>query len=561
MNAVNEATEIRLLRTLEHLEARLQRIEQRMDIPVSAREEFDDIDPGYTGATDENEGQGLEYRIGRIWLPRIGVVVLTLGIVFLLTLPLSVLPHLIANTLGFVLSGMILAASAIWRKTFPEFARYLVGGGMLLLFFSTMRLHFFGADPVVPGITVEIVLLLLVVAVNLWLALRADSMFLAAMSMGMGFLAVLCSPADHVLLGGILFFVVLSSILAYRRRWSGLLSTTVCFAAVAHILWSLNNPLFGTESVIRSEPFVNLLYLLAYIVVTGVTNLRMSERDGEHHSVVFTAILIASLPLMVLFFLTLTTFSADLAMTQLLAFLVYAGLAVASWKRVSSRYPTFFYTMVGNLALSAAIFQQFAIPDNFLWLCLQSFVVISLAIWFRSRIIVVTNFMIFISIVFAYLVLVDSITAVSLAFGFVAVLSARIMNWQHDRLELKADMLRNAYLLTALFIFPYTLYHLLPSQYVSLSWVGIAALYYLLSKLLDNFKYRWMALTTLIAAVIHLMIAGTTSLEPTYRIISFIVVGIVLLGVSLLYFKSSAKQQATAQQEESARPGHPEPEK
>jgi hypothetical protein len=224
--------------------------------------------------------------------------------------------------------------------------------------------------------------------------------------------------------------------------------------------------------------------------------------------------------------------------------IVYLGLAITSWQRVSSRYPTFFYTMIGNLALSAAIFQQFAIPDNFLWLCLQSFLVISLAIWFRSRIIVVTNFVIFISIFLSYLVLADTINAISLVFGFVAVFSARIMNWQHDRLELKADMLRNAYLLTALFMFPYALYHLVPPGYVSLSWVGIASFYYLMSKLLNNFKYRWMALATLLIAVIHLMIVGTTSFEPAYRIVSFIVLGLVLLGVSLWYFKSTAKQES-----------------
>ncbi|MDT8322663.1 MAG: hypothetical protein RRA94_01025, partial [Bacteroidota bacterium] len=204
-------------------------------------------------------------------------------------------------------------------------------------------------------------------------------------------------------------------------------------------------------------------------------------------------------------------------------------------------FVTFFYTMAGNLALSAAIFQQFETPNEFLWLCLQSFLVISLAIWFRSRIIVVTNFAIFLGVFLAYLVLAPSINGISLAFGFVAIASARIMNWQRDRLELRADMLRNAYLLTALFIFPYALYHLVPAGYVSLSWVAVGAFYYLMSKLLGNFKYRWMALTTLLAAVVHLMIAGTTSFEPAYRIVSFIVLGLVLLAVSLWYFKTGTR--------------------
>jgi uncharacterized membrane protein len=451
---------------------------------------------------------------------------------------------MIANTLGFVLTAVILASSAIWRKSFPEFARYLIGGAMLLLYFSTMRLHFFGGEPLVTSVTVEIILLLLVVAINLLLSIRSGSMFLAAMSMLMGYITALSSPNDHMLFAGILLMTVITVVLALRYAWPALLPTGITFAVFAHFLWSINNPFFGNLAEIRTEPLVNLFFLLAYILVIGIANLRYSNRDDESNMAILTAFFNASLPFIVVLFLTSTTFGDQLSLIQLLTAIVYLGLAITSWQRVSSRYPTFFYTMIGNLALSAAIFQQFAIPDNFLWLCLQSFLVISLAIWFRSRIIVVTNFVIFISIFLSYLVLADTINAISLVFGFVAVFSARIMNWQHDRLELKADMLRNAYLLTALFMFPYALYHLVPPGYVSLSWVGIASFYYLMSKLLNNFKYRWMALATLLIAVIHLMIVGTTSFEPAYRIVSFIVLGLVLLGVSLWYFKSTAKQES-----------------
>lgn len=540
MNTINETRDAQLLQVLEQLESRLRRIERRMDMHSPDT-------PAVNALTDERieyeEHEGLELRIGRVWLPRLGVIVLTLGVIFLLTLPLDVLPNGIANALGYVLTGVVLIFSRLWWKSLPEFSRYLQGAAMLLLYFSTMRLHFFSGAAAVESVTVEFLLLLAVVALNLLISLRSGSMYLTAMSLVMGYLTALTALNPYALMSGILLMSAVTIAIALVRNWPGLLPTGITFAALAHFLWSINNPLFGSGAEVQTEPFANLLFLVAIIIMFGVGALWLTMRHGENNTLIVASFFNTVLPYLLLLFLTLAGFKEYFTGIQTLTAVAYLGLAVATWRLTAGRYTTFFYTMAGNLALSAAIFLQFAVPEKFLWLCLQSFLAISLAIWFRSKIIVVTNFMIFLAIFIAYLALTDAVNAVGLVFGLVAIFSARIMNWQRDRLELKADMLRTAYLLTALFIFPYTLYHMLPGAWVSLSWVAVAALYYVLSRLLDNFKYRWMALTTLLLAVLHLMIYGTTNLEPVYRIVSFIALGIVLLGVSFWYFKSAGKTE------------------
>jgi len=128
-----------------------------------------------------------------------------------------------------------------------------------------------------------------------------------------------------------------------------------------------------------------------------------------------------------------------------------------------------------------------------------------------------------------------------LSFGLVALLSARIMNWQKHRLELKTEFMRNSYLITAFFMIPYSLYQIVPTGYISLSWVAIALFYYLLSMFLNNKKYRWMALFTLLLTVLYILIIGIAKLDPIYRIVSFIVLGIVLLGLSIVYTKMKTK--------------------
>jgi hypothetical protein len=71
------------------------------------------------------------------------------------------------------------------------------------------------------------------------------------------------------------------------------------------------------------------------------------------------------------------------------------------------------------------------------------------------------------------------------------------------RLALKTELMRNAYLARAFVIIPYGLYHAVPKNYVSLSWLSAAVFYFIMSLILKNKKYRWMAILTIFLAVIY----------------------------------------------------------
>ena len=103
--------------------------------------------------------------------------------------------------------------------------------------------------------------------------------------------------------------------------------------------------------------------------------------------------------------------------------------------------------------------------------------------------------------------------------------------------------MRNAYLASAFVVFPYALYHLVPGAYVSVSWVGVAVVYYLMNLIVRNPKYRWMGHLTLLLTVLYVIVVGLTQLAPTYRIISFLVLGTVLLVVSLVFTQVRARRK------------------
>ncbi|MDH4071085.1 MAG: hypothetical protein OEV30_11765, partial [Ignavibacteria bacterium] len=208
----------------------------------------------------------------------------------------------------------------------------------------------------------------------------------------------------------------------------------------------------------------------------------------------------------------------------------------------------------GYLAFSVAIIKAFAVPELFVWLSLQSLVVVATAVWFRSRFIVVANFGIYLAVIIGYLIVASEESGISIGFGIVALASARILNWQKDRLELKTELMRNAYLFSAFAVFPYALFHLVPSGFVSLAWTGTALLYYLMNMVTRSQKYRWMGHMTLMLTALYVVVIGIVQLTPTLRVVSFLALAAVLLAVSMIFTRRS-KRRMSKGEIDGTRPG------
>jgi uncharacterized membrane protein len=83
----------------------------------------------------------------------------------------------------------------------------------------------------------------------------------------------------------------------------------------------------------------------------------------------------------------------------------------------------------------------------------------------------------------------------------------------------------------------YTLYNAVAKDYVTISWGLAAVAYMIMSVIMKNAKYRWLAFLTLIAAVFNLFMFDISKMGVGYRIVAFIFVGLIILGVSFYYTK------------------------
>jgi uncharacterized membrane protein len=158
-----------------------------------------------------------------------------------------------------------------------------------------------------------------------------------------------------------------------------------------------------------------------------------------------------------------------------------------------------------------------------------------MALWFRSKVIVVMNTFLFLILLIVYLSTAHSLNSANFAFALVSLVTARTVNWQKARLEIKTELLRNTNLLMGFFMMLYALFRAVPQNYVTLSWAIAAGLYFLLSFAMKNIKYRYLALGTLAATVLHLFIMDMARVEILYRVIAFLFVAMVSIALSMYY--------------------------
>ena len=491
----------------------------------------------------EVEGE-FEFEVGQNWFAVAGILALAIGAGFMLSLPYARLPAAVPSLAGLIAAAALFLLARVGQRAFELVASYLRGAGMALLFFATLRLYFFGAQHALDtGSLAGRALLTVVAALNLALAWRRQSPWLVGLALVLAYATVIAIGSPGFVLGSLLLLSVLLAAGCLRAHWPrfGLVGIPLGYAT--YFVWVIGNPFLGGKFHFVAAPALAPFCLLALVAVWAALILWREDRSTEDAISGLGAVLNCGFGYLLFLIHTAASFAPVLAGAHVLASLVFISLAVLFWVRERSRVSTFFYAMIGYAALSVAIMKASSVPVVFVWLSLQSVVVVATAVWFRSRFIVVANFVIYVMIILGYVLVAKGETGVSIGFGFVALGSARILNWQRNRLELKTELMRNAYLLSAFVVFPYALYHLVPGRYVGLSWVGLALVYYVLNLVVRNQKYRWMGHTTLLLTLIYVVVVGISQFEPIYRIVSFLVLGTVLLVVSLSFTRLRRRQR------------------
>ncbi len=163
--------------------------------------------------------ESFEVRFGADWLPRIGIAVLLIGMVFLVTWSYQYLGRGGKVALSYLCCAALGVLGAWLEKKTAAFARVLQAGALALTYFVTYAAHYVEAFRVIDSPAIGLALLLVVVAGVVVVADRKQSAPLGGLALFLGYLTSVISGVETFTLAANAVLAAAALVFLARNRW------------------------------------------------------------------------------------------------------------------------------------------------------------------------------------------------------------------------------------------------------------------------------------------------------------------------------------------------------
>ena len=485
----------------------------------------------------------IESRVGEYGMAWLGNIVLLFGVTFLVQYLQNKGFPVFSFLTGFISIAAIYVTAYFTRNSYSYLSRLFSYTGHLLLFYLSIHLHFFESNPIISNKTVGLIITILVTVVLFTIAFRRQSQLMLFMVMVMFLITGIISNSTTIMAVFTSIVAILSAYLFYRFFWSKLYIIFIFLIYLSHWIWLLNNPFLGNSIEFIASPGYNIVAVfITGFALSVIAFFRQKEKisdDFKIASIIFNGLGFTSILLITTFIYYVSNY-VFLYATITLFCLIFS---IVLKKTNSNEIIASMYALYGFLAMSVSFYGIYDFPAAYLFFSLQSLLVVSMALWFRSRFIVIMNTILYFILLVFYLKDKSGIISTDFSFMLVAFITARIINWKKERLNIKTEIVRNFYLLAGFVMTLVSFYQAFPKDYVTVSWIGAAILLFVLSLLLKNVKYRWLAIATVIASAIKLIFVDMSNIDIGYRVLVFLGLAIISIIVSILYTRYLKKRK------------------
>ncbi len=440
-----------ILKRLRSIEYRLSRLESSISIdekrdylqpdePVQPANQLLNTD------TPDEEEKGLESQIGQFGLAWLGNIVLLFGIAFLAQYLMNTGSRFFSFLFGYIASAAIFILANYIKKSNGNLAFIFRINAHLLLYYITVRLHFFSASPLIAQRSVSIIFLLILIAIQVYLSIRNSSQTSATLAVFFALTTSILADTTYLTIPIVTLIAAGTVYFYFRFKWETLTVVALILSYLAFIMWLFGNPLLGHAMQMISGPHIGVKYMLGLGACFSVVSLfRKKDSDSDDFLTSVTVINGILFTILLLLIVLRYFFNDYIGMFGVITIccLLYSVIlhSKSNWNFASA-----FYALYGFLAMSIALYGIFGLPRVYLLLSIQSLLVVSMALWFRNRLIIVINSILFLTILIVYLFSSRSINSVNFSFVLIALISARIVNWKRSRLQIKTDLIRNLYM-------------------------------------------------------------------------------------------------------------------
>lgn len=479
----------------------------------------------------------IEFRVGEYGMAWLGNIVLFFGITFLVGYFQNTGLEILSAAAGFITVAGIYICSWFTRISYFYISKLFAFNGHLLFYYLTLRLHFFQTNPLIKNEILGLILLVVVTIVLLYKAFQKKSQLMTGLVLLMILITGIVSNSIQFSSAITALTAVICILFYYRFGWLKLAFTFIFLIYLTHLNWLINNPFIGNNPEFITSPGMGYLFFIA----TGFTFSMLAlipKKEEVSNEFIISSLILNGLSFSVIMALIIVTYFESNYVPIFAAITFFCLIySIILQKYSLIKIMASMYALYGFLALSVAIFGIFELPKSYLFFALQSLLVVSMALWFRSQFIVVMNSLLFVGIMSLYLYSSASINSTNFALMLVAFVSARVINWEKERLNIKTEFVRDLYLISGFIMTLIAFYHASPASYITASWIFAAVIFFVLSLLMKNIKYRWLAIATMVASAVRLIFVDMSSIDIGYRVLVFLGLAIISITVSILYTK------------------------
>ncbi|MFP2930312.1 DUF2339 domain-containing protein [Pyxidicoccus sp. 3LG] len=533
--------------TVASLEARLSRLEStspRSEAPPPAPVTAT-VSPAPPQAPAP-ERRDLEAHLGTYWLSRVGIVALIIGIAYLITYRFGELGMLARVVAGYLLSTG-LGAFGLWlSRRHLLFGRIVFGGGLALAYFVTYALHFLPSVRVIESQLLALVLLALLVVAIVVIAHRMQSETVAGIALFLGLHTGMLSEittftllSTTLLAAGALFFLV-------RNRWVVVPLSSLVAVYSTHVVWALRDDGVAPGEPSQERLLLSLGFLLLYFLLFSVALLARPRELSPRACLAFALLNWVGLALLGGY--EVARWSED----RLFLFFVALALAEggsAAVARVRQAPDSLFHTYLALTAITLAVAMPAEHEDSRL---VAAWAVTGLATGLTGRATQspvlrwVGVLILFTALGTHQLLASSSLPLLAGLFAiFVFVERASRASWPRDTppavyrgdTAFHAACAAGAGLALVGFVG-----ELMPEGLVTLGWVVAAFGLFALGFAVRERWYRLAALAVLGLALVRLLVVDLASLPADQRVLTFILLGVILLVVSYTYTRLRGRQ-------------------
>ncbi len=362
----------------------------------------------------------IEFSVGEYGMAWLGNIVLFFGITFLVGYLQKAEYAIFSVIAGFLAGAGIYAFSYLTRNSYIYLSKLLAFNGHFLVFYFTLRLHFFQDNPIIKNEFLGLLLLLIVVGVLFYKALQKKSQLMLGIVLIMLLITGIVSNSIHFSSAVTAFTALISIILYYRFGWLKLTFIFILLTYITHLNWLLNDPFIGNSPEFIASPGVGYVYFIATGLIFSMLALIPKKMEISSDFII-TSLILNGLSFTVIMAIIIVTFFGKSYVPIFAAITFFCLIySIILQKYSDIKIMASMYALYGFLALSVAIYGSFGLPESYLFLTLQSLLVVSMALWFRSKFIVLMNTLLFIGIMILYIYGPENINSTNFALMLVA---------------------------------------------------------------------------------------------------------------------------------------------